>query len=136
MNFISKHQTGSYAGMYVLHRSSGPVIYSLGSKITVFVRRVVPQTDTRELNYVVEIKQSLHHVTGYSKAENNIAILCVPAEGADCQIATSILKDDGIGSEHRMGLLKYRVGEEDGYVMTIGGLLWDGRLVHVSNIIA
>jgi len=65
MNVIHKHETGRYAGKYVLHQPSGAVIESLGSRITVFVRRIVPQTATQELKYVVEIKQRLFHAAGY-----------------------------------------------------------------------
>ncbi len=134
MNLICKHKNGNYS----LSSPTGAHICSLGNEITVFVRRIMCQTYTREINYikyVVEIIESLIHTASDPFSKNNMAILCVPITGADCRIAMNVFKGDGLGTIHRMGLQEFR-GEQSDYVMTIDGLLWDGKIIHVKDIVA
>ena len=135
MNVIKKETTGYNAGQWVLYRPNGTAICPLGFEIEVFLRRVVKTQSGDEITYVVEIKSSLiHH--GESDIKNALAALKVPAFGPDARICMSVFKGDAFGETHRLGLQKYVVAGNHGYVMTINGLLWDGKILHVKDIAA
>jgi len=126
--FIKKHDTGFNEGNFVLHGYDGTAIESLGDSVELFVRRCILQRTTRiieHIKYVVE-------VVGEPCRDFMLAELRVPVGGADTRIAMSLLKADGMGSTHQFGLMKVAASE---WVMTIDGLLWDGKIIHRKDIV-
>lgn len=125
MNSIRKHKMGQF----VLYDSNGEPCVQLGDSIEVRLRTLsshpVP-TEVLYLAYTVEIVRSAFH----NDAPLNLAHLWVSTEdpGNDWQIASAVFQGEAFGQVHRLGLFKG--------VLTIGGLLWDQKILHVRDIAA
>lgn len=136
MNFIKKESKGYNAGQWVLYSESGNRICQLGPTIEVKIRRIAATGGGDHINYIVEVTKSLiHHDEVISK--NSLAALKVPNIGADARIAMSVFRKEDFGlRSYRIGLQPFDALGEQGHVMTIDGLLWDGRIIHVKDIAA
>ena len=138
-NTILKHTQGRHAGHYVLHSPDGNVITDLGTVIDVRVR--TRQKFGNRVGFLVEIVNSLIHKRGDPLTNNSFAIL-VPDVGADFDIAVTILKRDTWGLRpHRFGVKSFPLNHTEsenctciGYIMTINGMLWDGKVILVKDI--
>lgn len=121
-------------GQFVLQDEDGIAISSLGSTIDIVLRRIIHipghQHGVNGINYVVEIT----HAKNINLKELNIVMLRVPL-GNDTRIAWTVFSNDAWGQPHRLGLHEYVVGDDHGWALTIGGLLWDGRILHVRDIV-
>jgi hypothetical protein len=141
MNFIRKEIIGPHAkapriphaGYFVLVTDTDRLVCPLGWEIEIVLRSAAEVDGGDYLKYLVEIKKSLIH-DNEPLSRDSLATLLVPMIGADAQIAKTVFTEDAFGSTHRLGLQKYEVGLNQGYIMTINGLLWDGQIRHVRNI--
>ena len=123
---------------FVLFSTTG--LASLGDEIEVVMRRLLPiKITVREathIRYLVEVTKSKWHVTGQQFDTNNLCIFEVPLRTADSRIAMTVFREGAFGQTHRLSLVPYKVGGEAGHTLAIGGLLWDGKIIHVKDIAA
>lgn len=112
-------------------------LHKLGDTIDIRLRRFIPQPYEREikyLKYLVEIVKSYVHDNEPVSPES-LAILCVRFGIADSEIAMQLFKKDAYGQVHRLGLQPYYTnGKLEDAILTINGLLWDNRIIHVKDI--
>lgn len=123
---------------FMLYDPKGEAINNLGSEIEIRLRRIIiPGRKTRKvtnLQYVVEITKSTIH-NGEFFSANSVAVFIVPLCTSDSRICMSVFKEGAFGFAHRLGLHPYQVPKQPpGHVLTINGLLWDGRILHVKDI--
>ena len=141
MNYIQKHTEGFNAGQFVLHREDGTAICQLGCEIVIRLRTLQPVHDRRNMQfmaYTVEIVESAIH-DHERVSRNSIATFRVPVDldgdiGNDARIVMNVFRGRAFGDCHKLGLQEYVIRDDRGYVLTINGLLWDGRILHVRDI--
>lgn len=128
------------SGDFTLWESGKKVYSSIGSSITVILRHSKVLFNKKgslsyAIKYLVEIVESDTHVRG-AFSKDRLATFVVYYDDVDMRIATMVLDRGGHGMEHRLSLMPYTFSNTSGHVLTINGLLWDGRIVHVKDICA
>ena len=146
MNYIEKCKPGCHpVGQFVFHNPTGLPLFSLGEEILIVLRQAIPPIRSEQcvecLQYIVEIVESNEHEdTGFSP--DRVAVLRIPITGTkpskpgnDARIAMWCFSVDAFGQTHKLGLKEFCVGNERGFMLTINGLLWDGQITDVKDII-
>lgn len=133
MNSIRKHEMGQF----VLYDSNGEASVQLGDSIEVRLRTCnhhpwgARKGDS--LDYTVEIVRSTFH-NHDQVSSTNLMKLLVSTEipNNDWKIAANVFRHGAFGQVHRLGLFK----DSRGYILTINGLLWGQKILHIREIIA
>jgi hypothetical protein len=138
MKTIQYDETGHGAGKFVLYNHLGTRVCYLGEDIDIRLRDVVrPKKGVKvtHLQYLIEVTRSLIHDPKDPFSLNKVAVFEVPRNKQGYQVCMAVFKKEAFGQTHRLGLQQYSIGQAAGYVLTVDGFLWDGRLLHVKDIV-
>lgn len=123
MNSIRKHRD---LGQFVLYDSNGEPCIQLGDSIDVCLRTFNKRCFSY-LEWTVEIVRSTFHNCEPVSSTNLAKLHILPfSNDTDKEIAGIVFQDSAFGQVHRLGLFRG--------MLTINGLLWDQKILHVRDI--
>lgn len=128
--------TAFNAGQFVMYREM-TAICQLGDEIEV-VPRTKRLVDGR-LVIVLELQKTKIHADHGVFEADRMAYMPIPNGDSVADKSTRTIlsyhQPRCDGKKTTLGLQEYKIGRRAGHVLTIDGYLWDGRLMHVKDII-